>query len=67
MDELLLLKKNDVRKKVIAWYIRKQTSVNNEWIANHVHMGCVSNMSQYVAEVEKATEGIVCKLKKMLK
>lgn len=67
MDELLLLKKNDVRKKVIAWYIRKQTSVNNEWIANHVHMGCVSNMSQYVAEVEKATEGIVCKLKKILK
>lgn len=67
MDELPDLRKNDYRKKVIAWYIRKKTSVTNEWIANNVYMGCVSNMSKYVAEVENSKERQLCKLKKILK
>ncbi len=61
------LKKSDRRKKVMAWYIRKNTSVKNEWIAREVQMGCVSNMSQYVREVEDAKEGILCDLKNTLK
>ncbi len=60
------LKKSDPRKKVIAWYIRKNTSVRNEWIARQVQMGCVSNMSRYVREVEKAKRGILSDLKKIL-
>ncbi len=66
-EDLLGLKKNDIRKKVLAWYIRKNTSVSNEWIANNVMMGCVSNMSQYVTEVESSGDGVLYKLKKILK
>ena len=66
-EDLLGLKKNDIHKKVLAWYIRKNTSVRNEWIANNVMMGCVSNMSQYVAEVESSEDRVLCKLKKILK
>lgn len=61
------LKKSDPRKKAIAWAVRKNTSVRNEWIARQVQMGCVSNMSQYVREVETAKDGILCELKEMLK
>ncbi|MEI7850196.1 MAG: transposase [Kiritimatiellales bacterium] len=61
------LKKSDPRKKAIAWVIRKNTHVRNEWIAQQVQMGCVSNMSQYVREVETAQEGCLCELKEMLK
>jgi hypothetical protein len=30
--DLTELKKSDSRKKGVAWFIRKQTSVKNEWI-----------------------------------
>ena len=66
-SDLPRLKKSDPRKKAIAWYIRKNTSVRNEWIARQVHMGCVSNMSQYVREVEDSGKGILAELKKTLK
>ena len=64
--DLLILKKNDPRKKAIAWSIRKNTSVKNEWIANAIQMGCLSNMSQYVSEVESAENGVLCNMKKIL-
>ena len=66
-SDLSGLKKSDPRKKVIAWHIRKNTSVRNEWIARHVHMGCVSNMSQYVREVEDAKNDELSKIRKILK
>ena len=66
-DELCCLRKNNPGKKVIAWYIRKQTSVRNEWIAKQLEMGNISNMSQYIREVEEAKEGLLWKLKKILK
>lgn len=61
------LKKSDPRKKVIAWRIRKSTSVKNEWIAQSVQMGCVSNMSNFVSQVEQADEGPLLSLKETLK
>ena len=66
-NDLLELKKNDPIKKAVAWSIRKNTSVKNEWIAKEIQMGCVSNMSQYVSEVESAEGGVLCNLKKILK
>ena len=63
-SDLPKLKKNDPIKKVIAWSIRNNTSVKNEWIANAIQMGCVSNMSQYVSEVESAKDGVLCALKR---
>ena len=65
--ELPKLKKSDPHKKVIAWLIRKNTSVRNEWIANQLQMGCVSNMSQFVREVEEADSGSLFELKITLK
>jgi REP element-mobilizing transposase RayT len=67
LSDLPGLRKNDPRKKVIAWHIRKNTSVKNEWIARQVRMGCVSNMSQYVREVDEDSEGELCALRKKLK
>ncbi len=67
LSDLPGLKKSDPRKKAIAWHIRKNTSVKNEWIATQVSMGCVSNKSAYVKEIDEATEGELCTLKEMLK
>ena len=62
-QDLKQLKKSDTRKKVIAWHVRRKTSVKNEWIANRLHMGHASNLSRYINEVETATEGLLQELK----
>jgi len=61
--ELPELKKGDDRKKVIAWHIRKKTSVRTEWITTRLKMGVTSNFSCYVRAVEQSTEGLLWKLK----
>jgi REP element-mobilizing transposase RayT len=61
------MKKSDPRKKVVAWLIRKNTSVRNDWIAERVRMGCVSNMSQYVRQVDDSRGGELFDLRRMLK
>jgi REP element-mobilizing transposase RayT len=53
-DELADLKKGDARKKVIAWYIRKNTSVRVEWITTRLQMGSTSNFSYNYRSVEHA-------------
>ena len=60
------LKKGDARKKVIAWVIRNNTSVKNEWIVQQLHMGRASNLARYVKEVEEAREGELQELRKMM-
>jgi len=65
--ELETLKKSDPRKKAVAWSVRKNTSVKNEWISQQVHMGCVSKISRYVREVENAKEGILYDLRERIK
>lgn len=44
-DDLTGLRKGDARKKVIAWHIRKNTSVRVEWITKRLQMGSTSNFS----------------------
>ena len=61
--DLPALKKGDDRKKVVAWVIRKNTSVKNEWIVQHLHMGRASNLSRYVKEVDEAQEGSLWELR----
>jgi REP element-mobilizing transposase RayT len=63
-EELLDLKKGDHRKKVIAWMIRKRTSVRNEWIAERLRMGHPNSISRNITEVERVTKGELFKLKK---
>lgn len=62
-EDLPNLKKGDDRKKVIAWYIRKKTSVRVEWITQRLKMGVTSNFSRYMREVEESKSGVLWKLK----
>lgn len=66
-SDLKELKKSDPHKKTIAWFIRKNTSVRNEWITKSLQMGCVSNLSQFVRDVEKTERGLLFDLKNTLK
>ena len=54
--ELPELKKGDDRKKVIAWHIRRKTSVRTEWITTRLKMGVTSNFSCYVRAVGNSNE-----------
>lgn len=66
-SDLENLKKGDPRKKVIAWSVRRQTSVRNEWIAERLLMGNASNLPRQVQEVESAQEGEVRVWREMTK
>ena len=57
------LKKSDNHKKVIAWLIRKKTSVRVEWITSSLQMGRSSNLARYVREVDQSNDGVLWKLK----
>jgi putative transposase len=67
IDELGSLKKSDPRKMVIAWLIRRNTVVRNEWISVQLHMGRVSKLSYFIKTVEDAEEGELFKLKEKVK
>jgi hypothetical protein len=62
-EDLLMLKKGDDRKKVLAWTIRKKTSVRVEWITQRLKMGVTSNFSRYIRAVEESREGLLWELK----
>ncbi len=62
-EDLPGLKKGDARKKVIAWYIRKNTSVRVEWITPRLKMGSTSKFSYNYRAVEAAKEGVLWELK----
>ena len=62
-DDLKTMKKGAAQKKVIAWLIRKNTSVKVEWIAKALSMGNVATVSRGTGEVEAATEGFLFELK----
>jgi len=67
-EDLAGLKKGDNQKKAIAWLIRRNTSVRNEWISEALNMGHPSSVSRNVRIVENAGSGVLLKLKeKMLK
>jgi REP element-mobilizing transposase RayT len=66
--ELESLRKGDNQKKAIAWLIRRNTSVRNEWISQNLKMGHPSSVSRNVRIVEEAQRGELMGLKqKMLK
>jgi len=66
-SDLATVKKGDPRKKVIAWVVRKNTSVRNDWIAERLMMGNSSNLSRQVHEVEIAENGELFQLREMTK
>lgn len=62
-DDLANLKKGDDRKQVIAWYIRKKTSVRVEWVTQRLKMGVSSNFSRYIRAVDESKEGLLWEMK----
>lgn len=66
-EGLIDLKKSDPRKMVVAWLIRRNTVVRNEWISEHLHMGRVSKMSYFVKQVEDAESGTLLELREKVK
>ena len=64
--DLLMLKKGDDRKQVIAWCIRKKTSVRVEWITQRLKMGVTSNFSRTIRAVEKTKDGHLWELKEKM-
>lgn len=64
--DLALLKKGDDRKKAIAWLIRRNTSVRNEWISNALNMGNVSTVSRGVHSVEASKDDRLFDLKQIM-
>lgn len=65
--DLAGLKKGDAHKKVIAWLVRKNTSVRNAWIAERLCMGNPSNLPRQVREVDTAENGELFRLREMTK
>jgi hypothetical protein len=65
--DLTRLKKGDLRKQVIAWMVRKNTSVKNSWIAERLEMGHASNLSRQVHEVDVSTSGELFRLREITK
>lgn len=65
-EDLLTLKKGDDQKKVLAWCIRKKTSVRVEWITQRLKMGVTSNFSRYIRVVEGSKEGPLWDLKNQM-
>ena len=44
-------------KRVIAWALRKQTSVSNLWLSDKLALGHPANVPGYVRSVEQAKAG----------
>jgi len=48
--------KNERRKAVLAWLIRKNTTMSSEWISRQLVMGHTCNVTNYIRGVEQAND-----------
>ena len=60
------LKKGDLRKGILAWFLSKNTSVGQKWIAKRLWMGDSSTVSRVIRQVERTKDSEVLKWKKEL-
>ena len=60
------MKKNAPEKQVLSWYLRSCTIVSNQWITEHMYCGHPCNVSAFVGNVKKASNGILFELRKAL-
>lgn len=66
-DDLVALKKGSWQKKCIAWKIRRNTSVKNDWICEKLMMGRSSNLARYIRDIETSIDPQVVQMRKMMK
>lgn len=55
LDDLEALPKGLSEKGVLAWLLRKNTTVSRAWISGKLHMGDESRITKLVADVEKSS------------
>jgi putative transposase len=67
VEELTAMRKSDVRKRVIAWAIRKNTCVKNDWICERLSLGHASNLARNIKAVETTDEVNVVEWREMMK
>lgn len=63
-EELEGMRKLEIRKQVLAWWVRKQTTVSNRWVSEHLRMGDAGNISKVVRAVENGKDRHVRGLKR---
>jgi len=66
LEELCALPKNDRRKGVLAWLIRRNTTMTSEWVAGQLGMGHISNVSNYTRDIAGARDGFTRQLRARL-
>jgi hypothetical protein len=65
-DTLQSLPKGASEKKVLAWYVRSQTTVTNEWLSQKLYLGHASNISRLVTNVNNKKDKKIQRLKMLL-
>jgi hypothetical protein len=63
-DDLGRLAKGANVKLALAWRLRRETTMSREWIAQRLHMGHDSRVTQAWREVDNAKRGALAKLRK---
>jgi len=54
-QDLHSMRKGDINKKMLAWFLKRNTRVSNAWIAKHLCSGHPSNLAAFTKEVEQST------------
>lgn len=60
------LKQNDVRKQALAWLVKTQTIVEDEWLVRRLQMGHRSNISRAVSALRQSNTREHKRLRKLL-
>ena len=54
-EALKSLGKGAPEKRVLAWYVRRRTTVSNGWLSAHLDCGHPANIPGYIRSVEAGT------------
>ena len=61
-----MLRHSDLRKQCLAWLIRTQTIVGDDWIRQHLDMGHRSNVSRAVSAFRSGNQPQIKRLKRAM-
>lgn len=64
--ELKHLKKMDIRKQAVCWYLKQHTRADAAWISKQLHMGIANNTSRAAHNVTHADDGPLLDLRNTL-
>lgn len=65
-SDLPPLAKGALEKQLLAWYIRRETTVSNQWLSEHLYSGHPANISRYLHYVSHSKDRNIKRLKAVL-